>query len=393
MVEHRDGQAVRLRAFEISEQPGAGTAEENWLRAERELRVVHGYDTLDRDLERLGMTVSRLPCEAGVMWRLSLPRGEQLEAWEPGNGGLAPPAEIACLLDGVIAGKPLVPAPPLSSDPGAMRLREMIEAQRQALLSHDPGARLGRDPENLHQHRVAARRTRAFLRAAGAHLDPEWRRSLSGGLGALGEVTGPLRDLDVLLEHVADELHGLDEADREGADTLVAGLELDREIARRHLREAFDGNAYRVLLVRLRLPPRLAPGVERVPLEQIARKEFRRLSKTVDRLGKHPGEAAIHGLRIALKRARYAAELAAPEGRTGQRFLADARILQDLLGEHQDAVVAEQHLRAATVADTRTAAAFVAGRLAERQRARRDRVRERLPAAWRRLRKSGARLG
>jgi len=392
-VEHMDGEDVRLRAFEISQGPAAGAAEENWLRAEQELRVVHEYDTVDRDLERLGMTVSRLPVEAGAVWRLCLPRGEQVEAWEPGNGGLAPPAEIARLLEGVVAGKPLVPAPPSSSDPGAMRLREMIETQRRALLTHDPGARLGHDSENLHQHRVAARRTRAFLRAARGYVDPVWRRTLAGALGALGEVTGPLRDLDVLLEHVQGELRGLEDHDRAGADTLVANLELDRETARRRLRDALNGDAYRVLLVRLRLPPRLASGVEVVPLERIARQEFRRLVKAVDRLGKHPDENAIHGLRIALKRARYAAELAAPEGEASRRFLADAKILQDLLGEHQDAVIAEQRLRAATVVDTQTAAAFVAGRIAERQRARRARVTERLPAAWKRLRKSGTRLG
>jgi CHAD domain-containing protein len=392
-IEHPGGRAVRARAFEISQEPGAGSAEENWLRAEQELRVVHGYDTLDRDLERLGVTVSRLPVEAGAVWRLSLPRGEQVEAWEPGNEGLAPPAEIARLLEGVLAGKPLVPAPPLSGDPGAARLREMIETQRRALLAHDPGARLGRDPENLHQHRVAARRTRAFLRATRGYVDPVWRRSLAGALGALGEVTGPLRDLDVLLEHVGGELRELGDDDRAGAAALVASLERDREETSRRLRDALDGDAYRVLLMRLRLPPRLASEVAGVPLERIARKEFKRLGKAVDRLGKHPDEAALHGLRIALKRARYAAELAAPAGRAGRRFLADARILQDLLGEHQDAVIAEQRLRAAAVVDAETAAAFVAGRIAERQRARRANVTERLPAAWRRLRRSGAHLG
>lgn len=35
------------------------------------------------------------------------------------------------------------------------------------------------------------------------------------------------------------------------------------------------------------------------------------------------------------------------------RFLAKAKALQDLLGEHQDSAVAEQRLRAATVVDSR----------------------------------------
>ncbi len=388
-----NGQAVRVRAYEISQGPDADTPEENWLRAEREITVAHDYDTVDRNLELLGMTLSRIPAEAGAEWRLRLPRGELVEAWEPGNNGLVPPLEIAHLIEGVVDGKQLVPTPPLSKDPGAIRLREMLDAQRHALLAHDPGTRLGDDPENLHQHRVAARRSRAFLRAARAYLDPDWRRSLAGPLGELGRATGPVRDLDVLLEHVRDELARLEEPDRPGGDALVARLEGERAAARQRLLDALDDDGYRALLARLRHPPRLAAETDGIPLDRIARKEFRRLLKTLRRLGKHPDDDALHRLRILLKRARYAAELAAPDSRAGIRFLADAKALQGLLGEHQDAVVAEQRLRAATVADSPTEAAFVAGRLAERQRARRARVTERLPAAWKRLRASGTQLG
>jgi CHAD domain-containing protein len=385
-------EAVRIRAYEISEGPEDQAPEANWLRAEREFTVAHDYDTVERDLERLGMTLARLPSEAGVRWRLALPRGERVEAWEPGNNGLSPPSEIMRLIGGVVAGKELVPGPPLTTDPGAVRLREMLEAQRIAFLAHDPGTRLGDDPENLHQHRVAARRARAFLRAARAYLDPTWLRSLADPLGKLAEATGPVRDLDVLLEHLPEELARLEEPDREAGEVLLMRLERERQTARHNLSETLEGDAYRLLLTRLRLPPRLAEGTEAVPLERIAGKQFRRLVKAVDRLGKHPTEDAIHRLRITLKRARYAAELAAPKGETGRRFLADARNLQDLLGEHQDAAVAERHLRAAVVVDSRTAAAFVAGGLVERGRVRRAQIQDRLPAAWKRLRKSGARL-
>ncbi|HEU5215004.1 MAG TPA: CHAD domain-containing protein [Gaiellaceae bacterium] len=387
-----DDEPIRRRAYEISREPDAGTPEENRLRAEREFAVAHDYDTVERDLERLGMTLSRLPSEAGVAWRLTLPRGERVESWEPGTNGLSPPAEIVRLIGGVTAGKRLVPGPPASNEPGAARLREMLEQQRIALLTHDPGVRLGDDPENLHRHRVAARRTRAFLRTSRRYLDPDWRRGVTDALEALGEATGPARDLDVVLEHVRDELAGLDETEQAAKELILQRLYHEREQSRRRLLEALDDRRYRVLLARLRVPPRLAEGVEDVPLESLARKEYRRLAKLVGRLGKRPDEEAMHRLRIALKRARYAAELAAPKGAIRKRFLADARVLQELLGEHQDAVVAERRLRTVAVDDLRTAAAFAAGRIAERQRRRRERVHERLPAAWKRLRKSGARL-
>ena len=384
--------ALRARAFEISQTSESGTPEENWLQAERELSVAWDYDTAEGDLERLGMTLSRFPAEAGICWRLSLPRGERLEGWEPGNHGLEPPAELAALIEAAVGFKPLVAAPPASSDPGATRLREMLHAQREALLTHDPGSRLGRDPENLHQHRVAARRVRAFVRATRTSLDAEWRQALLVRLRDLGAATGPVRDLDVLLEHVREELRAESEPDRFGGSVLVAKLESELDLARGRLLDAMSSNGYRALLDQLRAPPRLADDVDSVQLDRVARKEFRRLVAAVGSLGKHPSEAALHELRILLKRVRYAAELAAPKDKVRKRFLADARSLQDLLGEHQDAVVAEKRLRSTAVTDEATAAAFVAGRLAERQRTRRARVGKRLPSRWKRLHSSGSAL-
>src|SRR5258707_6475092 len=126
-VEQIRADAVRARAFEISQTVDTGSPGENWLQAEREVGVAYDYDTADRDLEWLGMTLSRRPGEAGVVWLLTLPRGEQLEDWEPGNQGLIPPAAIARLVEAAAQGKPLQPAPPLSTDPGAIRLRELLE--------------------------------------------------------------------------------------------------------------------------------------------------------------------------------------------------------------------------------------------------------------------------
>lgn len=379
---------IRRRADEISQEWDTGTPEENWLRAEREFAVAHDYDTADRDLERLGMTLSRLPSEAGVEWRLILPRGERVEAWEPGTDGLSPPEDIVRLIGSVTAGKPLVPGPPLSDHPGARRLRAILEEQRVALLSHDPGVRVGSDPENLRLHSSAARRTGALLRAARPYLDPGWRRPLGDALRRLGEATEPVRDLDVALGRLRRELEGLDETDQRAKALILERLEEERERRRRLLLEVFDSAEYRFVLGRLRVPPRLAGRVEEVPLGSIAEREFRRLARLAARLGKQPDEAAIHRLRPVLERVRHAAVLAAPVEAVRRRALAESHVLQGLIREHRESLVAEQRLRGAVVEDVRTAAAFAAGRLAERQRRRRELVQERLPSAWRRLRES-----
>jgi CHAD domain-containing protein len=90
-----------------------------------------------------------------------------------------------------------------------MRLQEMLDTQQRKLLEHDPGTRLASDSENLHEHRVAARRVRAYVRATRDYTDPSWQRLLVEPLRALGDVTGPVRDLDVLLEHVHQEMDAL----------------------------------------------------------------------------------------------------------------------------------------------------------------------------------------
>ena len=82
-----------------------------------------------------------------------------------------------------------------------------------------------------------------------------------------------------------------------------------------------------------------------------------------------------------MKRARYAAELA---GDTD--YVKAAKVLQDVLGEHQDAVVAAEQLRdlATRMPDT----ALAAGRLVEREDARSRRGRNEWRTAWKRLAKT-----
>ena len=87
-----------------------------------------------------------------------------------------------------------------------LRLREQVTA----LVSHDPGTRLGSDPEDLHQLRVSTRRLRAFLRAARPLLVAGPTEELRSELGWLGGALGPSRDLDVLLDHFSGELGGLE---------------------------------------------------------------------------------------------------------------------------------------------------------------------------------------
>ncbi|MGH7181188.1 MAG: CHAD domain-containing protein, partial [Nitrospiraceae bacterium] len=84
--------------------------------------------------------------------------------------------------------------PPAPHAPMVEHVKWALTRHIRWLLAHDPGARFGREPESLHQMRVATRQLRAILRAAGPLLVPEWADSLQNELRWLGQLLGPVRD-------------------------------------------------------------------------------------------------------------------------------------------------------------------------------------------------------
>ena len=272
------------------------------------------------------------------------------------------------------------------------RVRARIQEQYTELLRHDPGVRVGDDPEDLHDLRVAARRLRALLRAADVLLVPEWSQPLRDELKWLGGELGPARDLDVLLEHLRAEAAALGEDEAAFAEVLQK-LEAQRADARDRLLAALASDRYHALLEALDAASR-APHARALdaPLDELAAAEFKRLAKAVKRLGDDPTDEALHNVRIKGKRARYAAELAEPVvGEPAARVVARAKSFQDVVGDHQDAVVAEERLRALVPELGSGGAVLAAGRVVERQRRRRVEARAALPGAWAKLKRAGRR--
>ena len=195
-----------------------------------------------------------------------------------------------------------------------------LREQYAAIVRHDPGTRLGRDPEELHQMRVATRRMRAILRAARPLLDPEWVRSLRAEVGWLGGALGPVRDLDVLVGHLRADAHLLGDADERAFLVLLRSLESEREADRAAMLQALREPRFVRLVDRLeprRRRRRFTPAGR--SLRALAAREFRRLRKRVRALGDDPPDEDLHAARIAVKRARYAAELAERSHGQGRR--------------------------------------------------------------------------
>jgi CHAD domain-containing protein len=267
-----------------------------------------------------------------------------------------------------------------------------MRAHLDAMRAHEPGVRLGADAEELHQMRTATRRLRGLLRAVRETFDPDEIRRLRSELKWLGLTLGAARDADVQRDYLRG-LAPLTRGERAAVAGLLRALERERARTRESTLAALDTARYTTLLHDLDQLIEHPPVVdEDFSLRDIAARAFRKLRRAVDDLPRAPGDRALHTVRLAVKRARYAAELArATLGRRAERFVIKAARVQDILGEHQDAAVTERRLRAALDDTRRGPARAGLQRLLRRQRSRRQAALEAFLAQWPKLERRGRR--
>ena len=254
--------------------------------------------------------------------------------------------------------------------------------------------RIGDDDEAVHQARVATRRMRSDLRTFRSVVDVEWSEPLRDELKWLGERLGEVRDADVLLARLEDRLDALPHTDVVGANDLLDSLRAERAAARESLLTAMRSERYLTLLDRLvdatnHVPPDPeADDLDEIELEDLVRRPWKKLRHAVEALDDDPPDEELHEVRIRAKRARYAAEAVAPAiGREAKRFAKRVADVQEMLGEHQDAVVAEEWLRAQLDGSASGPKLFVAGELAAIERAAARAARAKWSDVWRRTRR------
>ena len=194
-----------------------------------------------------------------------------------------------------------------------------------------------------------------------------------------------------MLAHLREEVATLTPRDRRALRPVLKKLETERESAQERVLAALRSERYLGLLASLEGACAAPPaGDAEASLEDAARAEFDGLRKAMAKLDSAPSDEALHRVRIKGKRARYAAELLEPvRGKAMSRLVERAKEFQDVAGEHQDAVVAEDRIRE-LVAGSRAPAALAAGLLVGRQVERRRRAAAALPKAWARLDEAAA---
>ncbi|HEY6567515.1 MAG TPA: CYTH and CHAD domain-containing protein, partial [Actinomycetota bacterium] len=268
-------------------------------------------------------------------------------------------------------------------------VRAALSESASRLIRSDPVVRLDQDPEGVHQARVATRRLRSDLRTFRALLDPEWDAGLRGELRWLTEELGPVRDLDVLEQRLRSQVATLPEGDSTSAPKLLERLRVQREEARAELLSAMREDRYVALLDRVvaaASEPMVLSGVaDRVArdlLGDLMAGPWNHLQKSCEALGPASVDGELHEARIRAKRARYASEALLPVApKRARRFAKRAAALQDVLGQHQDAVVAAAWLREQALGTT-ARVAFTAGELASVEARSQRTARKQWPKAW-----------
>ena len=214
--------------------------------------------------------------------------------------------------------------------------------QRDAINEFDPGVRAG-DPEAVHKMRVGTRRLRSTLKTFKRSF-PEDAAELGDELKWLAALLGEVRDGQVLQRKLLADVEAAGPDFGEAAERIRTHLEAQVERGRADLERELNGERYLTLLDRIDQLADDRSDAEDDPLKR-ARKSLAKADGLLDTALAGGVDAELHDARKAYKRARYAVEVFEPvAGRPVKSLIAALTELQDVLGAHQDSVVARELL-------------------------------------------------
>ncbi len=236
--------------------------------------------------------------------------------------------------------------------PARRAVTEVLLQLASTLQANVPGTVRDTDTEFLHDLRVAVRRTRSALKLCGDVLTTGTQQRYTGEFKWLGDVTTPVRDLDVYLLGYQQSADGLVAAAPAELEPFHAHLRRQREIERATLVQVLRGRRFTGLLQAWRGDLAGQPAPRRgLTAGQLAAERIRRAHQRVLRPGAHivpssPPER-LHDLRKRGKELRYLLEFFASlhDPAIHRHAVRDLKGLQDCLGEYQDCQVQLHELR------------------------------------------------
>ncbi len=269
-------------------------------------------------------------------------------------------------------------------------VRRAIVQSYERLIAHESDLRVGDDPESVHQARVATRRLRSDLGTFGHFVDSEWASELHADLRWIGSELGLVRDIEVQRDRLRSHAGRLPAPEAESARRVIRRLDADRAAAKADLLAMLREPRYenvRADLAAAAADPKFTSAARArasVALKPVVHHRWKKLRRAVRNLGDHPPDEALHAIRRRAKQCRYAAEATEPAfGKPARRLARATAAVQDVLGEHHDAVVAVAWLTK-TAHECSPAEAYAIGMLAQVEREAATAARAEFPAVWRR---------
>jgi CHAD domain-containing protein len=239
-------------------------------------------------------------------------------------------------------------------------LVRVLERQARALRRYVPAAIAGNDT-GVHQARVASRRLREAVPVLTQGLHGSKANKARRKIRRLTRALGSVRELDVTLL-VVDELRDRSGMPKAALSELRAHVMEERERRRQTMHERLGDIDLEKLHRRLdsvcealRTPQ--AGHKWRSALTSRLVSQARRLDRAIDAAGRIYAPEALHRVRIASKKLRYALEIANDtKAAPSARALRIMKRVQDTLGRLHDLQVLQQHI-AEIGADTDSAQA------------------------------------
>ncbi|MEW5867670.1 MAG: CHAD domain-containing protein [Chloroflexota bacterium] len=317
-----------------------------------------GHDTL----------IQRVELSHGKMWLVvdgpqaasdALQAKQGARLWEKIG---YPEVEVVSLEEAEIQ---LMPFPKPYAEIGIEPEDSLAEAGRKVMryhfaqmLRHEAGTRLGEDIEALHDMRVATRRMRAAFEVFGEAFESKILKPHLLGLRAIGRALGTVRDLDVFMEKAQLYLETLPEEQRHGLDPLLAVWQEQRQAGRAVMLAHMDSPEYQAFKHQFniflhspgagaRFIPQGAPVPTQVrELAPMLIYERLAVVRAFDPLLANASIEQLHALRIEFKKLRYTVEYFSEVlGAKARLVIEDLKVLQDHLGDLNDAQVAADLLR------------------------------------------------
>jgi CHAD domain-containing protein len=199
---------------------------------------------------------------------------------------------------------------------------------------------------------VAVRRTRSILKLVGDVLPANLAERFQPEFKWLGDLTTPVRDLDVYLLELDNMAAGLASAGPHDLDPFRTFLVRHQAAERRRLVRGLRSRRFEQLMSEWRSALAQAADADGGPtVAMLARQRVGRAYRNAARRGKRinadsPSED-VHALRKRCKELRYLLEVFRPlcANAPHRRLLSELKALQDTLGDFQDGEVQREAVR------------------------------------------------